>query len=195
MTALSPPKTLLGKKEKKAVWYRKNAAIAKAMAIVWAKNNPEKKREHRAKWNAANPDKVKACRDKWIARNQDKVRMYQAKYHWANVEKRMAATARWLTAHPEYGRIKEQNRRAKKKQNGGVLSKGLAAKLFKLQKGKCACGCAKSLGKNYHMDHRMPLHLGGANEDWNIQLLRGSCNDRKGIKHPIEFMQSMGFLL
>jgi len=79
--------------------------------------------------------------------------------------------------------------------NGGELSKNLVAKLFKLQGGQCACGCGGDLGEDYHLDHRMPLALGGSNTDGNMQLLRKRCNLRKGAKHPIKFMQENGFLL
>ena len=91
-------------------------------------------------------------------------------------------------------RINCQNRRARKIAVGGKLSKGLTEKLYKLQRGKCAC-CGKLLGDNYHLDHRMPIALGGANEDWNIQLLRSTCNHEKHAKHPIDFMQERGYLL
>jgi 5-methylcytosine-specific restriction endonuclease McrA len=51
------------------------------------------------------------------------------------------------------------------------------------------------LGDNYHIDHIMPLALGGSNTDDNIQLLRQRCNNQKCAKHPVDFMQSRGFLL
>lgn len=86
------------------------------------------------------------------------------------------------------------NRRARKRSSGGVISPGLARKLFKLQSGKCAC-CGLSLGGDYHMDHIMPIAMGGPNEDRNIQLLRAACNIQKTAKHPVDFMQSRGFLL
>jgi len=41
----------------------------------------------------------------------------------------------------------------------------------------------------------MPLALGGANADDNIQLLRSTCNQQKHAKHPVDFMQQKGFLL
>jgi hypothetical protein len=41
----------------------------------------------------------------------------------------------------------------------------------------------------------MPLALGGSNTDDNMQLLRAICNYHKYTKHPIDFMQSKGFLL
>lgn len=131
-------------------------------------------------WNAANPAKHRAADAKWLA---------------ANPGKRQATTAAWAAANPEARRIRCQNRRARKREAGGKLSKGLTDRLFKLQKGKCACGCKQPLGDDYHLDHIMPIILGGVNEDWNIQLLRSLCNQQKHAKHPIDFMQQRGFLL
>jgi len=74
-------------------------------------------------------------------------------------------------------------------------SPNLSEKLFVLQKGICACGCQQPLGRDYHLDHRMPLALGGTNTDDNVQLLTKLCNLQKGKKHPIDFMQSRGFLI
>ena len=122
-----------------------------------------------------------------------KARCYQAKYRVCNPEKTKSDNAKYYAENPDASRIKNQNYRAKKRANGGKLSKGLAAKLFKLQQGKCAC-CRNHLDK-YHLDHRMPIALGGENEDLNMQLLCPTCNLQKHAKHPIDFMQSKGFLL
>lgn len=97
--------------------------------------------------------------------------------------------------HPESGRVKSHNYYARKRANGGVLSKNLVNRLFTLQRGMCACGCKQSLGENYELDHRMPIVLGGSNTDDNIQLLTMTCNRQKHAKHPIDFMQERGFLL
>jgi 5-methylcytosine-specific restriction endonuclease McrA len=108
--------------------------------------------------------------------------------------RRKELASAWQRAHLELWRTHKQNRNAKKRGNGGTLSRGLSEKLFKLQGGKCAC-CALPLGKNFHLDHIMPIALGGPNIDSNIQLLRPRCNIQKKAKHPVDFMQSRGFLL
>lgn len=136
---------------------------------VWQKANREKHKANTAKWRANNPERCKAST--------------------------RASVAKWSLANPEALRVKSHNRRALKRENGGRLSAGLAERLFTLQRGKCACGCKQPLGTDYHMDHRMPLALGGTNTDDNIQLLRKLCNQQKCAKHPVEFMQSRGFLL
>ena len=53
----------------------------------------------------------------------------------------------------------------------------------------------KPLGNDYHLDHINPLALGGSKTDEKIQLLRATCNLQKNAKHPVDFMQSRGFLL
>lgn len=148
-------------------------------SALWRANNPEKAKERAAAYRASHPEKVKASSAAWRAENHAKYKEY---------------VSAWSKANTEYHRIKEHNRRARKLESGGKLSNGLAEKLFKLQRGKCAC-CGNPLGDDYHLDHIMPLSLGGPNIDSNIQLLRQACNNQKYTKHPIDFMQSRGFLL
>lgn len=133
-----------------------------------------------AKYRAANPEKVKAAISKWRAANRERVKERLAAYRGANLEPH---------------RIREHTRRARKRESGGKLSKLLTDKLFRLQRGKCACGCKQPLGDDYHLDHIMPLALGGSNTDDNIQLLRATCNHQKSAKHPVDFMRQRGFLL
>lgn len=67
--------------------------------------------------------------------------------------------------------------------------------LFEKQGRKCAiCRCKLAVGA-YQRDHIMPLALGGGLDISNIQIVCPSCNQLKGAKHPVEFMQSMGYLL
>lgn len=91
-------------------------------------------------------------------------------------------------------RVYQENRRARETAAGGQFSPGLIPKLFAIQKGLCPC-CRRPLGNDYHLDHVIPVALGGASTDDNAQLLRKSCNLKKRSKHPVDFMQSRGFLL
>ena len=149
---------------------------------------------YHALYRAANADKLKAYSDAYRAANAGKLGAYNDAYYAANVDKFKAYIVAYHAANPEVRRINQQNRRARKRANGGTLSKGLAAKLFDSQRGLCAC-CKDPLGEDYHLDHIMPIVLGGANTDDNIQLLRASCNRQKSGRHPDEFMQEREFAL
>lgn len=182
------------KKASDAARYAKNPERASVSAAKWRAANKERKKASDAAWRKANSDRAKATTAAWIKANPERREAITAKYRSAHPDRCMAATLAWQKANPESLRIHKQNRRARKREIGGRLSNGLAKRLFALQRGKCAC-CGKPLGTNYHRDHIMPIALGGANTDDNIQLLRARCNQQKNSKHPIDFMQQRGFLL
>jgi 5-methylcytosine-specific restriction endonuclease McrA len=116
-------------------------------------------------------------------------------------EKRAKDPAKYVQAARNYAKkypdkVNSRNaaRRAKRINQAGLVSKNIIQKLKILQRGKCPC-CKRSLGDNYHLDHIVPLSLGGKHEDSNLQLLMANCNQQKSSKHPIDFMQQRGFLL
>lgn len=166
-------------KQKAAEYYQRNNEAIKARNRAYRIADPLRFKEKSAKYRAEHPEKVRARVAEYRAANRQTLREYQRQYQ---------------KAHPESYRLHNQNRRAARKSRGGSLSKGLSERLFKLQRGKCAC-CGLPLGSDYHLDHIFPLALGGTNTDRNIQLLRALCNSQKHAKHPVEFMQQRGFLL
>lgn len=170
--------------------YAANKEHLKSVSTAWRKENPERDKANRL----SRKDKETIANKIRHQENKERYNTAASAWYYANKDIAAALNKEWHKNNPDAKRIYSQNRRALKKDNGGKLSKGLAEKLFKLQKGKCAC-CGKHLGDDYHLDHIMPLYLGGANEDWNIQLLLSKCNHKKRSKHPIDFMQSKGFLL
>lgn len=182
---------------------------AQKRAKAYRAKNPEKAKQAVENWKTKNPEKLKAGKLAYYAANRDVLLADFADRYKKNPEPAKARTIAWSKinqehvkeynrawhkANPNAAKVISENRRARKLNNGGRLSRGLSAKLFVLQKGKCAC-CGLPLGASYHMDHVIPLALGGSNTDDNIQLLRQRCNSQKGKKHPIDFMQSRGFLL
>lgn len=75
------------------------------------------------------------------------------------------------------------------------LPKVLIEKITAAQKGRCAaCKCSLKNVK-VHVDHIVPFALGGKHVGSNVQVLCADCNLRKCAKDPIDFMQSMGYLI
>ena len=158
-------------------WRRDNPEKAKAIRIAEYLRNRDKHLTAQATWRKANPERIKITNSAWRA---------------ANPEKRRAAITAWHKANPHARSIHENNRRGRSV--GGKISSDIRERLYTLQKGKCAC-CKLPLGEAYQLDHILPLALGGANIDSNIQLLRSLCNMQKHKKHPVDFMQQRGSLL
>lgn len=199
----------LANPDKTRARYARYYAANKEKVREYAAKNAERRREYLARYRAENAERLRklganyylATRDKQLARsakyrakNAEKARAVCAKWRAENPERARMANAAWLAANPNAWRTSRQNRRARTSASAGTLSRGLAERLLKLQRGRCAC-CRKPLGDDYHLDHIVPLALGGSNTDDNIQLLRSTCNQQKHAKHPVDFMQQRGFLL
>lgn len=126
---------------------------------------------------AAKPEAVKAGIQAWRSANAERMRAGMRDHYRRN--------------KPSY-LVRNLNR---EQRAVGVMSNDIVARLTDLQKGRCAC-CGRDLKETgHHVDHVLPLALGGSNTDDNAQLLCPTCNLSKGPKHPVVFMQSRGFLL
>jgi 5-methylcytosine-specific restriction endonuclease McrA len=130
--------------------------------------------EYAKTYQKANRKRINAYVQSWREKNRDHCRELDAAWARKNKAKRT-----------EYRHI----RRA-----AGEFSYAVIPELRQLQKGKCAI-CAGLLTKFIEIDHIMPVALGGTNERTNLQLLCRTCNRSKGAKHPVDYMQSRGFLL
>jgi HNH endonuclease len=181
-------------KERKAADYQRRAEEVKKKSAIWYSANKERVSIYSKKRYSEKAEAIKQAVKEYRLANPEKIRLDQAKHRLKNTDKAKAYQAAWRANNSAISKLHGQNRRARKKLAHGKLSSGLAAKLFALQRGKCAC-CELPLGNGYHMDHIMPLALGGTNTDDNIQLLRATCNLQKNAKHPVDFMQQRGYLL
>lgn len=98
----------------------------------------------------------------------------------------------WRRANPELAREAVSKRRGKLRLHR--LPRGTVAAIGLAQRWRCAV-CGAGIRRGYHLDHVMPLALGGKHERSNLQLLCPPCNLHKNAKDPIAFMQERGFLL
>jgi len=154
-------------------------------SLKWRELNIEKvrafDRERSAKLRLENPKKRKEVTERYATNNKDKI----------SVRNRA-----WKKNNPESRRLTAARRRLRESNSGGVErpTAGYIKNLFILQKGLCAC-CRESIAVEYHIDHVIPLAMGGEHSTRNLQLLCPSCNLSKHAQHPVDFMQSRGYLL
>jgi len=167
---------------------------ARAREARYREANAEKRRLAAVDYRARNAEKVLASDRQRRAANKEQLRARAAARYAKFPDRVKAINAAWAAANPEAVRVNDQNRKARKRNAGGTLSADIVHKLLSLQRGKCAC-CNLPLGDDYQIDHITPLARGGTNSDDNAQLLHGKCNRRKHAKHPVTFMQELGFLI
>lgn len=99
----------------------------------------------------------------------------------------------WKKANPEVVAADGRTRRARLRGSEGSHTAGEVEEIHKRQKYKCA-ECGVSTKEKKHVDHIMPIALGGSNWASNLQILCPFCNDSKGAKHPIDWAQRKGRL-
>ena len=163
-------------------------------AKKWHAENPGWRAEYLRKWRRDNPEKDAIYTKRWIEKNEDRRKEYVKRWNEENRERINFLQRERSKKNRDKQRVYENNRYERIKSSPGKLSSDIVNKLMKLQRGKCPC-CGEPLGDDYHIDHIIPLSLGGSNTDENVQLLRAKCNLQKHSKHPIDFMRERGFLL
>ncbi len=174
-----------------------NLELYKNATRKWRSNHPEYAETAKKKlyaWRLLNHDRQLAIYRKYYYANQAVIHEKKTEYY-ANNKVRIAGYMReYRTLNKDKRKAWNHNRSKRIQTSGGKLSSGIVSRLLRLQRMKCPC-CHKPLGSNYHLDHIVPIALGGPNTDDNVQLLRAECNMRKKAKHPVTYMQEQGFLL
>lgn len=163
-------------------------------ASAYYKENKEKCDRINKEWAKSHPEGRAKISKRYYENNIDKLREYSRKKFTENAESYRDRGKKWRQENPEKNALKERRRRSRKKGAGGEHTIEDINRLKVIQNGKCAV-CKSKLGKGYHVDHVMPLALGGSNDASNLQLLCPPCNMSKSAKHPVDFMQERGFLL
>jgi len=182
------------KKDGLSSWCKKCTNTDNSIRI---KKNPEPSRKAQRARRVANPKKYDSAA---IYRNENKKMLSDKYLAWReqNPEKQKSATAKWRLENYDSVLATNRNRRSKKKYSFGSHTSCDIILIFDNQRGLCA-NCKSRLvkdGKNkYHVDHIMPLALGGSNSKSNLQCLCPTCNMRKGAKHPDEWAKQQGKLL
>jgi 5-methylcytosine-specific restriction endonuclease McrA len=128
-------------------------------------------------------------------RNPEKTKAAQAKYREAHKE-RIISRRSELRDNPEsrkkkaeYERARRQNRRA----GGGSICVDDISEIKNSQRNMCAeCNAGITA---FHVDHIIPIKLGGSSEKGNLQILCPTCNLKKGAKDPLDWAKENGRLL
>lgn len=166
-----------------------------AYKAAYRQENRQAGRDY-CRWYWRNHPNAKAANRASKDRNRQKINERQRA---ANHTPEQAAKAK---AHRRrmYEKFRE-DRLARAKESRGIrrgaegrFTKADIERILKMQHGRCA-ECRKSIGNGYHVDHIMPLVLGGSNWPKNLQCLCPRCNLTKNSKHPLEWARQNGRLL
>lgn len=142
-----------------------------------------------------NPDKVKDSKRRWEERNRESLNQKSRDRRALYPEKKKLENSIWWKANRDKARVYSSKRRRLMEKAGGSFSESDIKEMMARQKGKCAePSCRCDVRHKYHIDHIMPVKLGGDNNPSNLQILCPRCNSRKSAKHPLDWAAENGRL-
>jgi len=147
-----------------------------------------------ARWYVANRDKKLKKNKQYLKDNPDKNRRAALKWRNQNLERARQYASKWYS-DSENNRAHGNKRRARKLGAGGTHTRDDLRAILKLQHHICVYCPADLRKEKRHVDHIVPLALGGTNGKENLQYLCAPCNLSKGAKDPIAFAREVGLLL
>jgi 5-methylcytosine-specific restriction endonuclease McrA len=158
----------------------------------WQARNPEKVAEYRRHTREKNREVLaERSRNRYYA-NRESVLARQKEYRLTHAEERAAQKSRYRVEHLAGHAARERNRKARKRAAPGSHTAADIEAQYERQHGLCFwrkvhSDCLVKLGDDYHVDHVVPLALGGSNGPENLVLACPSCNLSKNAKHPMDW--------
>jgi len=174
--------------------YRKHRTKRLAWCAEYRLSHAKQKRQTAKAYYAANCEQRKQETARWYYENRDRA-LQQRKLYRRNTRAQKADYDKAYAAEnrDKIAVIKRRYRARSRNASGDHTIEQIRAMLTQ-QRYRCS-GCGNSIRKGYHVDHVMPLVLGGSNDISNIQLLCGRCNCAKGGMHPLTWAKYIGRLL
>lgn len=178
--------------------YRKQDAFRqreRSYKAEYRENNRQAGRDY-CKWYWRNHPNARSVCKASKERNREKTNTRQRAVNHTpeQAEKAKAHRRRMYEKFREDRISRAKERRGRMRGAEGRFTKADIRQILKMQHDKCA-ECRKRLNGTYHVDHIMPLSLGGSNWPRNLQCLCPPCNLSKNSKHPLEWARHNGKLL
>lgn len=176
----------------------KNRAKILDSARIYYAENSESIKSKTSEYYYANNDSALEKAKIYRTENAESIAENKSIYYQNNKKAARARAREWEVKNPEKAAAIARNKRARRRGAEGSHSKKDVDFILEMQNRLCAnCGTKlfRSGKKMFHVDHVMPLALGGSNWPSNLQCLCPQCNTRKGAKHPDEWAKENGRLL
>ena len=159
------------------------------------KFNNAKNVEKKKQWAIENHDKITERRRSYDHLNRVKIKEKSRIRRAMFPEKKAAENKIWWSGNRDKARVYNSRRRALIRNAGGSYTESDVKRMLETQKNKCAePSCMVDLAEKYHVDHIMPVKLGGCNDPKNLQILCQRCNSKKSAKHPLDWAAENGRL-
>lgn len=173
--------------KKNREWYEANKEQRSLSIEKWGIENKEKVAARKISYYLENKDAYARRAERYRIEKPEVMLERSRKYYRENKATHRESVKAWGKRNPDALRAMSHKRRCAERNAEGSFAASDIQKLFESQFGMCT-GCGNPLessgDKKYHVDHVMPIALGGSNWPSNLQLLCPRCNLTKNAKHP-----------
>ena len=145
----------------------------------WRAANAGKVNEQRRRRYAESPESQRARANRWYHANAPAVSERAARRYEANPDPARERANRWRRANPQARREYAQKREALEK--GATKGERIyRSVIFERDSGECHLCGRKVDPKRWHLDHLVPLSIGGDHVYANVAVSHPRCNISKG---------------
>jgi hypothetical protein len=153
-------------------------------AVQWRERHADDLASYQKKWREQNAD----TRAQYRQKNKQRSKEYSRHHYITNRERRLEQLKRYNRENPEVHKQVIRRRRARK--NGAVQQRWVVDSSLGVP-GLC-WWCGTHLDpERTHIDHVMPISLGGPAKPSNEVLACQLCNQRKNRKHPLVWVAEL----
>lgn len=179
------------RKAKSREWRQSNTERSNDYSRWYYHSNAERLKANALVYRTEHHEEQLAAKQAYYRRNRTEISRQRAEKYSTDAEYR-EVTKRRVKAYrkTDAGRAVETRKRAKRESAPGVFTAADIESIRKAQGGRCYI-CHKPLRGTWHIDHFIPLALGGTNDPGNLRLACPKCNQSKHAKHP----HDLGLLL
>tara|TARA_S200002703_G_scaffold39288_1_gene34432 strand:+ start:590 stop:1285 length:696 start_codon:yes stop_codon:yes gene_type:complete len=179
-------------------WIKENKERHRKNALTWTKANPERKRINDHKYRQKNREQLRDTSNAWHQANKERSLASNRAWHEANRERTRVNNRAWREANRERSRA---NARAWYKENKERSLANVRARRARKahavpqrwKRSPCPdhlcywCGTTLT-PETTHIDHIMPISLGGQDTPNNTANTCAKCNLTKHNTHPLVWL-------
>ena len=166
--------------ETRKAYRERNREQIEAYRKAWCERNRERKAAIDKAYRERNRERVAETGKAYRERNRERVAAAHRAYYERNRERKAAIHKAWHERNRELCKEYRRKRRAKKRNAQVTLTANEKAKLLVLERTRKEL--QKETGRDYHIDHILPLAHGGIHHPINLRILEGVENLSKHAK-------------
>jgi hypothetical protein len=159
---------------KKKAWRERNRERRAATDKAWRERNRERRAATDKAWRERNRERMATTVKAWAERNRERIAATNKAWAERNRERKATTVKAWAERNPE--RVVENNRRRRcRVRNSSIhLTANENQQLLILERTRQEL--QRETGREYHIDHILPIAHGGIHHPINLRILDGEEN-------------------